>query len=160
VGCGAFGVEQVLVGLNRVGIVGLLDALKEVAASGLDDREAVVDRLIEILATENFFTDPRDADLRTALWREYLRSRGHDFREFLSEIRVTVRGEPGEKRDRFVAAVETVLAGFELKPVVAFSPGDPSDPGPQLVIHDEIVVRGIESRRSIEAAIRRSVSGW
>ena len=83
--------HTILVGLHRVGLVGFRDALAAAAASGLDDREAIVDSLVETLASENYIPDPGDEAFRIALWREFLRHRGQDFRAFFSEVAVTVR---------------------------------------------------------------------
>ena len=99
---GSFGVTPILVGLNRVGIVGLGDALKQIDAEGLTEREAIVDRLIETLSPDNYLPESQREAFRIALWREYLRFKGRDLRPFYSEIDVTVRSEPGDERDRFV----------------------------------------------------------
>ncbi len=52
--CGSFGVASILVGLHRVGIVGLADALKQADASGLTEREELLDLMTERLLADNF----------------------------------------------------------------------------------------------------------
>ena len=89
-GCASFGVTQVLVGLHRVGVVGLDDALKRAEASGLEDREAKIDLMVEELKSDNFMPPGQTAAFRRALWREYLRRRNEDFSDYLSEAEVTV----------------------------------------------------------------------
>ena len=158
---GSFGVTPILVGLNRVGIVGLGDALKQVDAAGLSEREAIVDRLIETLSADNYLPETQREAVRVALWREYLRLKGGDLRPFYSEIDVTVHSEPGEERDRFVETMESVLGDFELKPVVRFAPKKAKEPSPQLVIGEETILRGTPpSRRGFERAVRKSISDW
>jgi hypothetical protein len=47
-----FRVTKILIGLHRVGIVGLQDALEKADASGLRDREEVVSFLMETLGSQ------------------------------------------------------------------------------------------------------------
>ena len=158
---GSFGVTQVLVGLDRIGIVGLPEALKKADASGLGEREGVVDLLVETLSAGNFFPEAQRDKLRTALWREYLRHQGGDPSPFYSEIDVTVRGTAGEERDRFVQALREVLAGFDLRPIVHLAPESEEGENPQLAIAGDTVIQGTPPNRwSFESAIRRSFSGW
>jgi hypothetical protein len=153
-------VSQVLVGLHRVGIVGLGDALKEVDQEGLEDREAIVAAVVERLRSENYIPDAQLEEYRTAIWREYLRMRGEDFSEFLSPVEVIVRGDPGPERDRFEELVRSVLASFELRPVVAFEPADASGPNPQLAVDDDTIVRGVPGRERLKRAVRQRLSDW
>jgi hypothetical protein len=159
-GCGSYGVTQVLVGLHRVGVVGLRKALLQAQDSGLADREAILDRLIETLTADNYFPKGQTAALRTALWREYLRYLGEDFREFFSEVRVTVRGEPGERRDQFVEMAESVFADFELKPIADFAEESKTGSDPELLIGDQRVVHGLLSRDKFKSAVRKNLSDW
>jgi hypothetical protein len=153
-------VTQVLVGLRRVGIVGLRDALQKAGATGARDRDAIVTSMLEALGPRNYIPEQQVEAYRVALWREYLRHEGRDFSEFYSEIPVTVRGAAGEKRERFVAVVESVLARLELRPVVTFVEAPAGAPPAELVIQGETVARGSQDPKSIETAIRRSVSHW
>ena len=150
-------VTPIRVGLDQVGIVGLHDALKKVDDLGPDHRQVVVDRLMESLRPRNYIPDGQEDAYRTALWREFLRHRGLDFSPWYSELQVTVRGAPGEERDRFVELVTAVLGTHELRPVFAFieSGGDP-----ELVIRDEIVASGSQNRASLDRAVRRTLSHW
>jgi hypothetical protein len=159
-GCRSFGVNSVLVGLHRVGIVKLRDALEKAGASGLTDREAIVDLLIETLAADNYIPDRQVDAFRVSLWREYLRFKGEDFSDFFSEIEVTVTGEAGGARDGFVEMAKAVFADFELKPLVTFAlPGD-GEASPQLVIDGEAIVSGLQSRQRFKAAVRKSITDW
>jgi hypothetical protein len=159
-GCRSFGVNTILVGLFRVGLVGLEKALKKAADSGLEDREELTELLLDTLTAENYVPDAQREAFAFALWREYLRFRGEDFSEFLSEIEVLVRGEEGERRDGFVEMLRTVFREIELKPAIEFAaPGEPG-PNPQLVIDDEIIVRGVQSRQAFKTAVRRSITDW
>ena len=158
--CGSFSVSQVLVGLHRVGIVGLSQACEKASAAGLDEREDVVEFLLAELASDNFIPAGQEEAYRTALWREYLRFLGRDFSEFLSQIDVVVRGEPGEDRDRLADLCVSVLADFELRPVFEFGDAGDDGPNPQLAIDDETVVRGVPSRRSLKSIIRQRLSDW
>jgi hypothetical protein len=160
-GCGSFGVASILVGLHRVGVVGLADALKQADASGLTEREELLDLMIERLSADNFIPAGHAEPFRTAIWREYLRFKGQDLSDYYSEIDVTVRGEAGEGRDHFVAALGTALAGFELKPSISFAPEGPEGAHPQLVIGEETILRGLPpTQRGFESAIRKTISGW
>lgn len=158
--CGSYSVSQVLVGLHRVGVVGLRQACEKVAAAGLAGRGEIVDCLQAELAADNFIPESQEEAYYTALWREYLRFVGEDFSEFFSEIEVTVRGEPGEERDHLAGLCASVLADFELRPVAEFADADEEGPNPQLVIGGTTVARGVPSRRSLKATIRHRLSDW
>jgi len=150
-------VTPIRVGLDQIGIVGLHDALKQADELGSSDREAVVDRMMEILGPSNYIPDSQVEAYRTAFWREFLRHRGRDFSDWYSELPVTVRGAPGDERDRFVALVTAVLAAHELRPVFGLSAGGRS---PELVINGEVVASGPQNRASLDRAVRRTFSHW
>jgi hypothetical protein len=158
--CGSYAISQVLVGLHRIGIVGLRQACEKVVAAGLTCREEIVDYLEAELVADNFIPEAQEEAYHTALWREYLRFVGEVFSEFFSEIPVTVRGEPGEDRDRLVDLCVSVLADFELQPVTEFADADEEGPNPQLVIGGTTVTRGLPSRKSLKATIRHRLSDW
>ena len=159
--CGSYSVSQVLVGLHRVGIVGLRQACEKVAAVGLAGRQEIVDFLLSELGADNFIPVGQEEAFRTALWREYLRFVGVDFSEFFSEIEVTVGGEPGENRDSLVERCTLVLAEFELRPVVDLvGANEGGGPDPELVIGGTTVARGLPSRKSLRATIRQRLSDW
>lgn len=150
-------VTPIRVGLDQIGIVGLHDALKKTDELDSGDRDAVVDRVVEILGPLNYIPDGQVETYRTAFWREFLRHRGRDFSTWYSELPVTVRGAPGDGRDRFVALVTSVLAAHELRPVFAFAAAGRD---PELVIRDEVVASGPQNRASLDRAVRRTFSHW
>ena len=158
--CGSYAVSQVLVGLHRVGFVGLRQACAKVVAAGLTERDEIVEVLLAELAADNYIPEGQQDDYRTALWREYLRSIGEDFSEFFSEIEVTLRGEAGSDRDRLAGLSASVLADFELRPLVDFEVADDEGPSPQLVIGDSVVASGLPSRKVLKAIIRQRLSDW
>lgn len=158
--CRSFAVSQVLVGLHRVGIVGLRQACEKVSGAGLAGRAEIVSFLVDELAADNFIPETQAGDYRIALWREYLRFVGEDFSDFFSEIPVTVRGDPDEDRDLLVDLCATVLAEFELRPVFEFGDAAGDGPNPQLVIGDTTVARGVPSLRSLKATVRQRLSDW
>ena len=158
--CGSYAVSQVLVGLHRVGLVGLRQACAKGVAAGLTERDEIVELLLAELAADNFIPDAQRDDYRIALWREYLRSVGEDFSEFFSEIEVTLRGEASEDRDLLAGLCASVLADFELRPLVEFEVADNQDPKPQLVIGDALVASGLPSRKVLKAIIRHRLSDW
>jgi hypothetical protein len=147
-----------MVGLFRVGVVGLKDALIKVEQAGLSEREPIVDLLVESLAGDNYIPESQQDAYRIALWREYLRARGDDISDLFSEIDVTVRAEPGEERDELEVALRQVLAELELKPVMAYEL--PEREGQQILIRDEMVAEGRQTRQSLQTAVRRSVGDW
>jgi hypothetical protein len=151
-------VAQVLIGLHRVGIVGLRDAIRRAEASGFEDRERLVDLLMEELAPRNYIPEHQRELYRTAVWRELLRHRGEDISTLYSEIPVVVRGPAGEARDRFVGRVASALAEFELRPAVVFERS--SEAGTQLIVRGEVIGDAGQSRRSLEVALRHAVSDW
>jgi hypothetical protein len=158
---GCFGhVERVLVGLHRVGLVGLRDALATVAAEGVIEREAVVDRLLGILAADNYLPEPPSPDLRLALWREFERFRGRPVAHLYPEVDVELRGPRGPRGDRLVALLTDVLAEFELRPSVHWTPPAPDQRDLVLVARDEVVTEGLPSRVRLKAALRKIVSDW
>lgn len=62
--------DQIRVGVQQVGIIGLRDALKKAAASGLTERSEIVELLMATLEPDNYFP-ARQLELhRAALWRE------------------------------------------------------------------------------------------
>jgi hypothetical protein len=148
----------VLVGLHRVGFVGLRDTLEGAAGSGLEAHDQLVDLILQELASSNYIPDPKSPDLRSALWREYLRHEGEDFSGFFSEVEVTVRCEAGEERDRFVDLGRAALAEMELQPVVRYQSAESSVP--ELVIRGEVVARGMQSQRRLHGVLRRTLSDW
>jgi hypothetical protein len=158
--CGSYAVSQVLVGLHRVGIVGLRQACEKVGSRGLTEREQIVDFLLAELTADNFIPGAQQEEYRTALWREYLRFMSEDFSEFFSRIEVTVRGEQGEDRERLAGLCVSVLADFELKPSLEFAGADDEGPNPQLVIGGTTVARGLPSRKSLKAIVRQRLSDW
>lgn len=159
-GCQAFGVAQVMIGLHRVGIVGLQQALKDLEARSLRDREEVLAFLLERLACENYIPDSETEAYELALWREVLRSRGEDFSEYFSTVEVTVWGDEGEIRGRFVDLIRSVFAEFELRPTVSLA--DRVDDGRQPVLThgDHEILRGLQNRQATRLAMRKSFSGW
>jgi hypothetical protein len=159
-GCSDFGVTQVLVGLHRVGIVGLGQALREVELSATEDRDVIVDLLLDRLSVDNYIPNHQLDDYKQALWREYLRLKGEDFSQFLSSIEVTVRGESGPARDRFLSQLESVFSEFELKPEFVFEHVQNEKPDLQLVIGDQLIVHGTTSTERIKTAVRKSFSEW
>ena len=158
--CGNYAVSQVLVGLHRVGIIGLRQACDKVASSGLEDREEIVDALLAELEAENYVNEGFLELYRTALWREYLRWQGHNIDEYFSSLQVTVRGRPGEERDQLVNLCRSVLADFELRPEIEFEPVVDDDSEVELEIGDTTVTRGIPSRKALKRNVRRRLSDW
>jgi len=158
--CKDYSVRQILIGLHRVGIVGLHDAIAAAEASGLTERKAVVDLMLDVLRPNNYIPDNQVDDYRPALWREVLRHRGEDISELYTAVPVTVHGVPGEDRDRFVAMTRSAMALFELRPDVGFAPADAKGPNPVLIIGGDVVARGPQSQRGMEKAIRQSLSDW
>ncbi|MBD3161212.1 MAG: hypothetical protein GF328_03835 [Candidatus Latescibacteria bacterium] len=151
---------MILIGLHQVGVIGLRDALRAADAAGLEDREKTVDFLLEALSRENYVPDAQRDAYRTALWREVLRHRGRDFREFYSEVEVEIGGADGSDRDRFVELLVSVFGDFELRPVVRFVPAAEEEAGPSLVLGGETVARGLLPRAQLKAAVRRRISEW
>jgi hypothetical protein len=151
-------VTQILVGLVRVGIVGLREALEKVDAAGVRGRDEVAALMLELLRPDNFIPEERLEAYRTAFWREYLRRKGQDFSAYYSEVPVMVRGGAGKARDEFVALVGAILARDELRPAVTY--GDEGLADLELVIRGETVARSSEGRQRLETAIRRSISDW
>lgn len=153
-------VATTLIGLHKVGIIGLHGALREVERSGLSEREAILDRLMEILGEENYIPPSQTEDYRRAVWREFLRRKGADFREFYSEVEVVVRSGPGDDRDRFVETLTSVFGDLELKPLVTFAEPEEGNTPPQLRIGEHVIVEGLLSRRAFKEAVRKSLSDW
>jgi len=157
------GSEQILIGLDRVGIAGLREAFgaaDAAAAAGAPGREELVDALYSVVARSNYVPLGEVATYRTALWREYLRHRGEDLSAFFSEIDVVVRGEPGARRERLVEILAAALARHELQPRVAFEPPDGDGRDPKALLRGEVLVAGPFERRDLERAVRAGISDW
>ncbi len=149
-----------MIGLHRVGIVGLKQALKELEAKDLGDRNEVLAFLLERLAGENYIPGSETEAYEFALWREVLRHRGDDFSEFFSTVEVTVSGDDSEIRDRFVDLIRSVFAEFELQPTIAFADRVDNGRQPVLTHGDHEILRGLQSRQATRLAMRKSFSGW
>jgi len=158
--CGSYGVAQVLVGLHRVGVVGLRRACESAKDAGLTDREETVDYLLDELTGDNFIPPARIGDYRLTLWREYLRYRGEDFSEFFSTIQVEIRGGSGEDQLRFADLCFDVFADFELRPVIEIAGVDDGETQPRLVIDGETIVQGLPSRAALKTAIDHRLSDF
>jgi hypothetical protein len=157
---GMASVTQVLVGLRRIGIVGLRESLKAVEAAGATERDEVVDVMLETLSGLNYIPSHVQGDYREALWREYKRHRGEDIRDLYSEIEIVVRGEPGADLDRFLRALRNSFGEHELKPAVTIEEPDPSGRNPQMLIDGEVVLAGTARERDVERAVRAQISDW
>jgi hypothetical protein len=153
-------VTQVLVGLHRVGLMGLEKAIEEAERSGLEDRDELLDLMMGILKPLNYIPSASRGDYRQAVWREYRRHRGEDIRDLYSEIEVVVRGEPSEELDRFIESISRVLAEHELKPFLTIEEPDPAGPNPQLLIAGDIVVAGTTKEAALRRAIGAQISDW
>ena len=159
--CVGYTYTTILVGLQRIGITGFRKAFVEVEHSELEDMEARIDLLIEILSRDNYMPgEHMEEAYRRALWREYLRHRGEDFSEFFSEVEVAVHGEAGEERDRFTEILHTVFAHFELKSIITFAPPRKEGANPQLLIDGKPVVQGLLSRKNFKKAVQKSFTDW
>jgi hypothetical protein len=99
-------------------------------------------------------------DYRLALWREYLRYLGEDFNNFFSAIEITIRGNPGEDRDRLVDLCHDVFSDFELRPVLELEDSTGDGPHPELLIDGETIVRGLPSRAALKTAIDHRLSDF
>jgi len=150
----------ILIGLHQIGVIGLREAIKRADQSDLTDREEIVDYLVGILADENYTPDSQKEVFRLALWREFLRHRGQDIREFYSEIEVTVRGVEGAERAGFIETMISVFGDFELRPKVTYIASPEEDPTPKLLIGDDTVVRGRQSRKDFKREVGRRISEW
>lgn len=153
-------ISQVLVGLRRIGLVGLQQALEKAEASGLEDRDQIVSLMMESLAEANYISSASTDAYRQALWREYLRRRGEDIRHLYSEIEVVVRAHPGPELDRFLETLVDVFAKHELKPVVALEPPSAQGPDPQLLIGDDVVAAGITDPDRVAQRVGKQISHW
>ncbi|MCP4895365.1 MAG: hypothetical protein GY906_00185 [bacterium] len=160
--CGSYGVTQVLVGLHRVGVVGLRQALGEINSLGLVERDLIVDNLLDRLSEDNLIPNHMIDDYRVTLWREYLRPKGHDLSEFYSQVEVTLRCRPNDNQSDFVEKLTSVFADFELRPIIttATTDSDFEGPSPQLLYGDHMIVQGQKSRERLKAAVRMSFSDW
>lgn len=154
------GVTQILIGLHRVGIVGLREALKKADESNLRGFDGIADCLIELLTEDNYIPASHNEAYRRAIYREFLRHRGQDMREYYSTIEVSIRGEKGSELDRFVDNVVSVFGEFELKPDITYVPVSGNDPKPELLIGEGSVARGNVSRQALKSAIGRRISEW
>lgn len=153
-------VSQVLLGLDRIGLVGLERTFQEADESRLTEREELVSLMMEALSKQNYIPSASHDKYRHALWREYLRHRGEDIRDLYSEIEVVIRSEPGPELDRFLETVVEVFAKYELKPVIELEPPDPLGPNPQLRIREKLVVAGTTDPERIGRAVGRQISDW
>jgi len=153
-------VSQVLVGLSRVGLVGLRPALERADASGIEDRDAIIELLMETLAERNYISADSTDAYRLALWREFLRHRGEDIRHLYSEIEVTVRAAPGRELDLFCDTLVEVFAKHELKPAITVEPPDAGGPSPQLWIGDRLIVAGTTDSGAIARHVAKQISDW
>ncbi|MFC2171791.1 hypothetical protein ACFLU6_04065 [Acidobacteriota bacterium] len=159
-GCAKFWSNQILVELNRIGLVKLREILKKADESGLADQDAIVDHIMELVSAENYLPESQIEGYRKALWREFKRYKKEDFSDYYSEIEVVVRGEPGDDLDRFLATLVSVFGDFELKPVVTIEPPEGNGQYPQLLLEDEPVIKGCIPREAFKRTVRRHITHW
>ena len=152
--------NQILVGLERIGIVGLEEAFAIAEEMEGAPRETVIDRMIDALERQNYVPASAVDQYRTALWREHLRRRGEDIREFYSEIDVVVETGSPDEADTFAEHLAGAFAKHELKPRV--SEQEPAEEArtPRLLIHGELVIEGTTDPRRLATAIGRQISDW
>lgn len=155
----SYSVVQVLVGTSRVGLVGLRACQRRADESGLENREALLDFMMEDLARSNFIPEGRLDDYRAAVWREYLRRRGEDFSEFYSEVPVTIRGGADQERARLAEMIAAVLAEHELRPAITRVPASGEDLV-RLEIDGAEVVCGLPTLTTLKQAVRQRLSDW
>jgi len=160
VGCGPKGVSKILIGLDRVGIVGLEAACEQAAASGREGREEIVALLLAAIGRANYVPPVSEEDYRKALWREYLRHRGEDIRHLYSEIEVVLGADEAEERERLAAVVTAALAEHELQPLWRHEAPDPSRPAPQVAIAGQPVAAGPLSDAALRRAIKARMDDW
>jgi hypothetical protein len=153
-------VTKILVGLHQIGVVGLWDILKKADGWEIGDPEALIDRVMAEIAEHNYVPESQAENYRRAVWREYLRRKGEDISPYFSELEVTVRGEDGPVLERFTAILRSVLAEFELQPLITFAAAEPGVPAPALIIDDDVIVTGETDRPQFKAAVQRSISDW
>jgi len=154
------GVSQVLVGLGRVGLVGLRQAIEAVDASGLEDPEQIVSLMMEMLDGRNYISPASRDEYRRTLLREYLRHRGEDIRHLYSQIEVVVRAQPGPELDRLREILVAVFARHELEPLIALQPPDSEGPSPELWIGEEMVTAGTVDADHIARRVAKQISHW
>jgi hypothetical protein len=150
----------VLVGLSRVGLVGLREAIERASASGIEERDALVELMMNALAERNYISPASTEAYRLTLWREYLRHRGEDIRHLYSEIDVTVRAQVGPELERFRATLVEIFAEHELRPAISVAPPAAGAATPQLWIGDQLVVAGTSDRERIAKQVARQISDW
>ena len=154
-----YSVVQVLVGTSRVGLVGLRACQQRADESGLENRQALLDFMMEDLAHSNYIPEGRLEEYRSAVWREYLRHRGEDFTEFYSEIPVTLRGGADQERARLAEMITAALADHELRPAVTWAPPLGEDLV-QLEIDGVKVVCGLPTFTALKQVVRQRLSDW
>lgn len=153
-------VSHILVGLNRIGLVGLRKAIEAVDAAGLTERDDVVATMMDELAGGNYISAASIDLYRQALWREYLRHRGEDIRHLYSAIDVVVRARPGPDLDRLCEVLVEVFARHELRPITTIEPPSEDGPHPQVLIDDEIVAAGTTDPDRLAQRIGKQISHW
>jgi len=151
--------DTVLIGLRRVGLVGLREALRKLDEEPRLEEDAAVERLLEVLRRRNYIPEEHEEAYRRALGRELRRSRGGDLRPLFEEIAVTIRGAEGADRSRLLEDLGAILAELELRPALSFEPAGPGE-NPQVVIGGEVIHRGPGPRPRLRTAVERTLSDW
>ena len=151
---------QVLVGLHRIGIVGLREAFEQARDSGLEDRQALVELMMTALSGHNFVPDTLREAFPEAVWREYVRQQGGDIRDLLSLIPVTIAGEPGDAAEALARDLTRVLAEFELRPEITWEPPAPGLRGFAISIADRPITTGRPGFGQLRHAVQRQISDW
>jgi small redox-active disulfide protein 2 len=147
-------VRQIRVGGVKVGLADLDRILAEVASESLDSDEAIADRLLALVREVNYVTPSSADEYKTALLREFKRSRGEDIPPERGVLEIVVLGPGCANCDRLMSEVRTVLAELEviadlehvhdLKRIAGFGPVAT----PALVINGKVVASGRVPRRA------------
>jgi len=159
-GCRTFGVIQIMVGLHKVGLVGLKDVFLKIEKNNLKKHEEILDLISESLETDNYIPQKDNENFRQALWREYLRFLGEDYSDFYSNVPVTVLGNPGEKLNQFIDLKKSVFNSFELNPIIALVSDSDITQYPQLIVDDQVIADGSLTSGQFKSAVRKSFSDW
>jgi hypothetical protein len=107
-------VRQIVVGGVKVGLADLDRILAQVASETFSSDDVLAERLIELVRHVNYVTPSKTEEYKTALLREFRRSKGEDTSSEPGMLEIRVFGPGCPSCDRLLNEVRMMLAELEI----------------------------------------------
>lgn len=155
-------ITQIVVGDQRIGMIGLTGILKAVKNMQLAGEEKLSDALIEQARKANYIASEAEAMFRDALYREYRRYMGEEVSDMRSSLEVRVFGPGCMRCEELMRRIRAIVAELnrpadlvhvrDLRQIAELGPVAT----PVLMINGKIVTSGkVPSEADLKALLSR-----